>query len=193
MSQTSTESTFSETEPALPAGWLGGLARLLRIKNPRELERFLKFAVVGGIGFVIDAGVFNLLNALGWLDEVNVQLPVANLQLSGVGLAGMISFTLAVISNFIWNRYWTYPDSRSKPILRQFGSFFAINIVGILIRTPLLEGLWRPFTRLAMSVAGLETTTAEWAGKNMALMVGVGVVLFWNFFVNRYLTYGDVE
>ena len=70
------------------------------IGNQRERTRFLRFAVVGGIGSVIDFGVMNLLkNSLG---------------LSLVA-AGTISFIAAVVSNFTLNRYWTYPDSRSKP------------------------------------------------------------------------------
>lgn len=29
--------------------------------KPKEAERFIKFLVVGGIGFVVDFGIFNLL------------------------------------------------------------------------------------------------------------------------------------
>ena len=29
--------------------------------NPKEAERFFKFAVVGAMGFVVDFGIFNLL------------------------------------------------------------------------------------------------------------------------------------
>jgi putative flippase GtrA len=30
-------------------------------------------------------------------------------------------------------------------------------------------------------------------GKNLSLMLAVGIVMFWNFFVNRYWTYNDVD
>jgi len=76
--------------------------------NRNEFKRFAKFLVVGTTGFIVDFGVFNLL-----LKTLNFP-PV---------LAQAISFTLAAINNFLWNRYWTYPDSRSKPILGQFGMF----------------------------------------------------------------------
>ena len=71
---------------------------MILINNAKERERFLKFAVVGVIGAVIDFGVMNLLTQVGSMQLVP---------------AGTISFICAVISNFIWNRFWTYPDSRS--------------------------------------------------------------------------------
>src|SRR5512135_2036999 len=92
--------------------------------NRKEFKRFGKFLVVGITGFIVDFGIFNLL-----LKALNFN-PV---------LAQAISFTLAAINNFLWNRYWTYPDSRSKPILRQFGMFFVLSAIGLAIRTPIFS------------------------------------------------------
>jgi putative flippase GtrA len=79
----------------------------------------LRFAFVGVVGAVVDFGTFNLLtHALG--------VPAI--------LAQVISFTAAIASNFLWNRYWTYPDSRSKPLLHQLSQFAAISIAGLVIR-----------------------------------------------------------
>lgn len=169
------------------------LVAVLPLSNSREMVRFVKFSVVGAIGFVIDFGAFNILNALGWLQRIEISLPLVRQPLTGVGVANMISFTLAVISNFLWNRYWTYPDSRSKPIVGQFVSFYAINVVGLVIRTPILEGLRGPFANLLRGQLGLAADVAVFLGNNLALAVGVVIVLFWNFFVNRYITYSDVD
>ena len=88
------------------------------IKNPAERTRFLKFCVVGAIGFVVDFGVMNLL-----------------LHFTGnVKFASTVSFIAAVISNFLWNRYWTYPDSREKPVAQQLA---AQQVCG-----PRLRGQW---------------------------------------------------
>jgi putative flippase GtrA len=174
-----------------PPGLTARLRDLIAAKR-KEIMRFIKFSVVGTIGAVVDFGVFNLLNALGWLDPIHLQLPF-NATLSGVGVAGMISFCMAIISNFIWNRYWTYPDSRSKSVIGQLGMFFAINTAGLLIRVPLLETLRRPLANLAADALGFRPDLATTVGNNAALAIAVVVVMFWNFFVNRYLTYSDVE
>ncbi|HNB35832.1 MAG TPA: GtrA family protein, partial [Anaerolineales bacterium] len=86
------------------------------LKDPKERNRFFKFALVGAMGAIIDFGIMNLLSH--WLFE----LPLVT--------AGTISFICAVISNFIWNRYWTYPESRSRPLLNQMGMFFLVNTAG---------------------------------------------------------------
>jgi len=82
------------------------------VTNRAEIVRFLKFAVVGTIGAVVDFGILYLLHVIvGW--------PLA--------LSNTISFTCAVLSNFTWNRLWTYPDSRSKPVAAQLLQFFAVS------------------------------------------------------------------
>ncbi len=148
------------------------------LKNPVERERFLKFAFVGIIGAIIDFGVMNIL--------------VASLQASFV-LAGTISFICAVISNFTWNRLWTYPESRSKPMLSQLGQFSLVNAVGLLIRIPILkigEPLLDNFLILyVQSISKFHQTISH----NITLAAAVGLVMMWNFFVNRYWTYSDVD
>ena len=150
------------------------------ITNPRERTRFFRFATVGIIGAVVDFGTFNLLTVFAGMTAVS---------------ASVFSFIAAIINNFIWNRYWTYPDSRTKPITRQVIQFSVVSIVGLLIRTPIIA-LLEPFftqlfTRLPFLPIGFITT--EFLANNLALAVAVIVVMFWNFFINRYWTYDDIN
>jgi putative flippase GtrA len=146
--------------------------------HPQERIRFLKFMVVGVIGAVVDFGIMNLFSKL-----FNMPLTIA----------GTISFICAIVSNFLWNRLWTYPDSRSRPIARQLFMFTIVNVAGLTIRLPILHYLEPPmrnlFDKLALSIP----LTPEILGKNFTLMVAVSVVMLWNFFVNRYWTYNDVD
>lgn len=164
--------------------------KFLSPRSKRELIRFLKFCVVGVIGAVVDFGSFNLLaNTLGVWSV----------------LASMLSFSAAVISNFLWNRYWTYPDSRSKPISYQALQFGLVSMAGLAIRTPVFAFTEAGFIRLAEnwlpslqgSLGALSLTLSELTplviGRNLALALAVIVVLFWNFGVNRFWTYSDVE
>ena len=170
--------------------------------NPKEAERFLKFAVVGAIGFIVDFGIFNLLigpfhNLLAVGEPLNTLLvrfgfsPVQAATLAPA-FAGTVSFIAAIISNFLWNRYWTYPDSRSKSTRRQFIMFALVSLAGIFIRIPIITLLHGPFTSLFSLIPAL-TPYAVRLGENAALAVSVVVVMFWNFFANRYWTYNDVE
>jgi putative flippase GtrA len=147
-------------------------------QNRKELVRFSKFLVVGTIGAIVDFGILYLLHAvLHW----------------HLALSNTISFTCALMSNFMWNRYWTYPDSRSKPISSQLGQFFIVNIMGWAINTGILLALNVPFTNLATSLHLVATAeVAHKIGYNAAKVIATGVVLFWNFFINRFWTYNDV-
>jgi putative flippase GtrA len=108
--------------------------------------------------------------------------------------AGTISFIAAIVSNFLWNRYWTYPDSRSKSLRRQFAQFTLVSVTAIVIRIPIIALTQRPFITLASSsFPGWDVALVERLGKNLALALSVLIVMFWNFFVNRYWTYSDVE
>lgn len=169
--------------------------------NPKEVERFLKFAVVGAIGAVIDFGSFNLLRQpflnladRGIFDSIAGIFAGMEPASLALGIVTGISFVLAVISNFIWNRYWTYPESRSKSKRLQMSQFVAVNAAGFLIRPPAFSYLhfWvGDIVDLLFPSLGLET--AYWVGDNITLAFIVGVVMLWNFFVNRYWTYGDVD
>lgn len=148
------------------------------LTNPKERARFLRFAVVGAIGAAVDFGVFNLLAWSFHLNEV---------------LSSVISFIAAVTSNFLWNRYWTYPDSRSKPLGHQISQFFVVNLIGLLIRTPIFAGLENPLGHLFASMPIVSGMHPEKLGHNAALAVAVGIVMMWNFFINRHWTYNDIE
>lgn len=149
-----------------------------QINRRAELSRFLRFAVVGAIGAVVDFGVFNLLSAV--------------IRIAAVP-SSVISFTLAVISNFIWNRYWTYPDSRSKPIRHQLTQFSIVSVIGLIIRTPLFAWLEKILVRVFTDIITPRSIiTPTFAGHNLALATAIVVVMLWNFIANRLWTYNDI-
>jgi putative flippase GtrA len=150
------------------------------LTNPRERSRFFRFAFVGIVGAVVDFGVFNLLtNLLGF----------------SVVVASVFSFIAAILSNFTWNRYWTYPESRSKTISHQLVQFTLVSVLGLLIRTPIIAVLERPLRHLfeGFALIPIGFIDATFVGNNLALATGVAVVMFWNFFINRYWTYNDID
>ena len=167
--------------------------------NRKEAERFFKFAVVGVIGFIVDFGVLNLLlnpfaRALsegGWLNTAVASFS-QNPPLLAEEFAGTVSFICAIISNFLFNRFYTYPDSREKRLVNQFVQFSLVSVAGILIRFPILFFTTTFFQNMIAQIASLEPYAFR-LGANLALILAVIIVMFWNFFVNRYWTYSDVR
>jgi putative flippase GtrA len=131
----------------------------------REIKRFVKFGIVGTSGFIVDFAVLNTL-------------------IFGAGfppwLANTCSFTLAVTNTFTWNRLWTMPESRRRPVESQLFQFVLVNLVGYGINQLMFLGshavLWGHFFGPVLAY-------------NLAKMTASGVALFWNFSVNRLWTW----
>jgi putative flippase GtrA len=143
------------------------LSRLIdhALAHSREIERFVKFALVGTSGTVVDFGLLNLL-----------------IQVFGFSLvaANTCSFSAAVLNNFIWNRLWTFPESRERPVLPQLVQFTLVNVAGWAINTGIL---WTLSTYVF--------TMPLW-GYNLSKAIAIVVVLFWNFGINRMWTYKGI-
>lgn len=134
-----------------------------------EIKRFIKFMIVGGIGAVLDVTVLTVL--------------VFGLHVPDY-LANIISVACAIVSNFTWNTLWTFPETRASSALhKHFAQFALVNIVGLGINELVFivtdHFLFEPF----MGQLGIYP----------AKMFAIGVVLFWNFGINRIWTYRHIE
>ncbi len=136
--------------------------------NQNELSRFLKFAVVGAFGAVVDFGVLNLMVlGFGWTKF----------------FANLLSVSCAVVSNFTWNRLWTFPESRERPLHTQFGQFMLVNLVGLGINQIVF---------LASDALVYSRFVGMPLDYNLAKATAIIVVLFWNFGANRMWTYRGI-
>jgi putative flippase GtrA len=150
-----------------------------------DLMRFLKFCVVGIIGTAIDFGIFNVLhNILGW-DRI---------------LSNTLSVTAAIVNNYIWNLYWVYPETRGRQNTKKFIQFVIVSISAWALNTGILwsSERWLFGTRSLLSgivgaAAQMVGTEHEVLSSNAAKVLATGIVLFWNFFVNRLWTFRDVD
>ena len=141
--------------------------RTLFHENRTEMVRFVKFSVVGAFGAVVDFSILNL-----------------GIQVFGLAkwLANTFSFSAAVLSNFTWNRLWTFPESRERPLIPQLGQFFAVNVMGYLIN----QAVFLSLDHFVFSPWGT-------LGYNISKAIAIGVVLFWNFGINRIWTYKGIR
>jgi putative flippase GtrA len=165
----------------------------------KEVERFLKFVVVGVFGALVDFGTVFLLQAtlLPPTDSTGNRLVL------NVTLATSIAFAAAVANNYLWNRFWTYPDARGRSARRQLALFGFVSLVGWLGRTLWINAAYHPIGIAMMPVLlplihvfrpGYVPSVSgdDKLGTMIAQLIGVVVVMFWNYFVNRHWTYNEV-
>ncbi|MFZ0545179.1 MAG: GtrA family protein [Candidatus Promineifilaceae bacterium] len=169
-------------------GFLANLASRILGMHPKEAERFVKFLTVGTLGFIIDFGILTLLVEVVKLPQI-VENATPFSATVGLIFSNTISFSLAVVSNFSFNRYWTYPESREKRKRVQLPQFILVSITGLALNNLILALLQSPFNH---ALAQLTFVPESISGYMPAKIVATIVVLFWNFFINRYWTYSNV-
>jgi putative flippase GtrA len=163
------------------------IRRLTHLARERrtDLVRFLKFSVVGVIGTAIDFGIFNLLhNVLGW-NRI---------------LSNTLSVTAAIVNNYLWNLYWVYPETRGRKDTKKLLQFIIVSITAWALNTGILWsserwlfGINGLFSGILGALARMLDTEHSVLSSNAAKVLATGIVLFWNFFVNRLWTFRDVD
>ncbi len=82
------------------------------------------FCLVGGIGFIVDVGVFNVLR-LGPFAPHNVS--------GGPVLAKLVSTSLAIAVTWAGNRYWTFRDQRRDDVRREAIEYAVASVAGVVV------------------------------------------------------------
>ena len=90
----------------------------------RLIGQFARFGVVGLVGFVIDFAVFNLLRATIFSPEEVHEGPF---------YAKIISTSIAILANWIGNRYWTFREHRGRQLFRAGIEFAIVSLGGMVI------------------------------------------------------------
>jgi dolichol-phosphate mannosyltransferase len=115
-----------------------------RLLHP-DLLRFLRFAVVGGSGVLINMAVLWLLH-----DKIGLALTRSSIA----------AISLAIMSNFLWNNFWTFKSATIQS--RRFAQFVIISVIGMVINLAILNILFNYLgTHYApANLAGIMVATA---------------------------------
>lgn len=124
-------------------------------------SHLFKFAVVGGIGFVINLVALAVLSA-----------PAVGIE---AGNASAIGAEIAIVSNFLFNNFWTFSERKVSTIGAILKKFVQFNIasLGAVIIQKVVVGL------------GTQYTSASYKFLWFVLAVGIGMVL-------NYIIYSKV-
>lgn len=141
----------------------------------RLARQFLKFGVVGVIGATVDFGSYNIMTrGLGWdtiYEVLGYKIIAANL----------VSVFVAIMSNFLLNKYWTFRNREAGAAVKQGVGYFVLNAI-----TFSLNQISTSF--FAFHVPVVE---AVFGGQkdNAAKAISIGFILFINFFGSKFVIF----
>ena len=131
-----------------------------------------------------DDGWFPALTWAMFLIDNRIQnLGRSNLGWSAKNMGDSICFRADVLRRLGWGEGLTEDYQLRQRLL----------LAGIAIRIPILHFVETPILNLFIRTLGVSQNTAEFLARNATLALAVGIVMLWNFFINRYWTYNDVE
>ena len=127
----------------------------------RGFRQLVKFGLVGASSTVIDWGSYLLLTRIFGILYL---------------MAKVLSFSVAVLNSYTWNRRWTFRSTDPQK-LRQFIKFLIIALVGLVLNTSIMY--------LAVEKLKLHDI--------YGLFLATAMVFFWNFSANKFWTFRENE
>lgn len=133
---------------------LSGLYRRLK----RGLDEIVKFGAVGAFGVVVNIVVFNLCTHHFHLQTVR---------------SGVIATVLAIGTNYLGNRYWTYRHCDKSRRTREISLFLLFSGIGLVIENGVLA--------LSHYGFGYTSTLADNVAKNVVGLLLGTLFRFWSY------------
>ena len=157
----------------VPLLWLFGvkLGYLLAGRWP-FFGQFGKFAAIGFTNAAVDFGIFNLLFAIsGQRHEYFI-------------ISNVISFCVAALHSYLWNKYWAFKSSRGDGGLVEFAKFISILMIAVGVNTAVAYIAF-------ISGVGLGGRVDVWA--NLGKVAGSAVALLITFIGFRLIVFKHKE
>jgi dolichol-phosphate mannosyltransferase len=129
------------------AEYLAHLAKLYTHRYP-ALSELVKFCVVGVLGLCLDLATVIACKETWQLDT---------------RLCAVFGFIVAVSSNFVLNRKYTFKRARELPLLFSYATYVGTNLAGLAVRMLVIQGM--------IALAGMDS------GRNYVFMNFVGIIL----------------
>jgi putative flippase GtrA len=131
-----------------------------------------KFLTVGGLGYIVDVGLSNVLAyGLGPIPALLEGSPIKS---------KIISTILSMIVVWIGNKLWTYGDRTTSSNMRGIVLFVAVNLAGMIITVIPLGVTWYLLNMHDQLTYNISTN-----------IVGIGLAMVFRFYAYRTWVFKD--
>ncbi|HHH12406.1 MAG TPA: GtrA family protein, partial [Candidatus Moranbacteria bacterium] len=95
-----------------------------------------------------------------------------------VGIYKTISFTVAVINSYFWNKFWTFERKDTSRVPGEFAQFAIISVIGAVLNVA-----------VTVLVSAILATEIVAVGVNIGAAVASLTVLLWNFLGYKFIVF----
>jgi putative flippase GtrA len=126
--------------------------------KPGNWVQLFQFGLVGASGYLVNLAVFAVLNG-----PLNIHYIAA----------AILSFCVAVLNNFWWNRHWTF-DAKHGHAGFQAARFFTVSVLALVV-----------------NLIALKLLVGGGMGELPAQAISVAIAMPFNFIGNKLWTFDD--
>ncbi|MEI9967069.1 MAG: GtrA family protein [Candidatus Moraniibacteriota bacterium] len=143
-----------------------------------------KFLVIGAMNTLVDLGVLAFITAVtagATLSSDHTWFTAATLVVTYYSLYKGISFIIANINSYFWNKHWTFHSRETEKASTQFLQFFLVSIIGFAVNVVVASAIFTSFGSNGLF------SVAQW-GLIGAACGSVGS-LIWNFIGYKFFVF----
>ncbi|MBI4129035.1 MAG: GtrA family protein [Parcubacteria group bacterium] len=134
------------------------------------LYQLAKFVLVGVLNTLIDIGVLNLMI---FLTHIRTGYPIP--------VFAALGFVAALVNSYAWNKLWTFENTETTAITKEFQSFFIVSLVGLALNVGTVHVVVNVIT------APADVNQVVW--DNLAKILGSIASLIWNFVGYKFFVF----
>lgn len=129
-----------------------------------------RFLLVGTLNTFVDLGILNIL-----------------IWISGIAAGPLysvfkgISFIIATIHSYIWNKYWTFEKKEKAPGPKEFSKFLVITAVGFFLNVGIAS--------LVVNVIGPQFGITQTAWASVGAFTATIFAWIWNFLGSKFVVF----
>ena len=129
-----------------------------------------KWVLVGALNTFIDLGV---LNGLIWISGIATGLSFSVFK--------GISFLLATLNSYFWNKHWTFRKREKIFAPREFSKFLVVTTIGLFINVGVAS--------FVVNIIGPQYGMTEKMWANVGAFIAVLIAWIWNFLVSKFIVF----
>lgn len=147
-----------------------------------------KFGVIGVLNTLVDIGslalITFLLRSTADIDPKKELLVISGVAITIYSIYKAITFIIANVNSYFWNKYWTFEQGAAKKTRAQFFQFFIVSIIGFIINVLVASIVYKSLDVL------LPGTTDDQKGL-LAAAAGSVLGMAWNFIGYKFIVFKE--